>query len=132
MADEVLYRSACTARSLWHEYRVYPDRVELDSALGRWVVPLGQVEGVEVAEPITKAALHLRADLRDWPRQLKLDFADLCEHVTLDKSSGLIRHLFFTPDDPTGFVAAVRQALAAYRRSEGPAEPGAAPDPAGR
>ena len=59
---------------------------------------------------------------------MKLDLADLHEHVTLDKSSGLIRHLHFTPDDPAAFVAAVQRALAAYRRPGGPPEPASALD----
>jgi hypothetical protein len=34
MADTPLYTSPCAARSLWHEYRVYDDRVELDTLTG--------------------------------------------------------------------------------------------------
>jgi hypothetical protein len=119
MSETPVYTSPCSARSFWQEYRIYDDRVELGTLVGPWVVPFDQVEGVEVAEPLLKALLHLRADMKGWPRQIKLDWADLQEHVALEKSAGLIRKVFFTPADPAAFKNALEEALARYRQRRG-------------
>jgi hypothetical protein len=110
------FMSRCTARSLWHEYRIYDDRIELPSILGTWRVPFDHVEGVEVNEPMIGAVLGGRFDFSHWPGQIKLDLADFCEHVTLDKEGGAIRKLHFTPEDPKGFKEALDAAIVEYRR----------------
>jgi hypothetical protein len=115
MANSPIYSSKCTAGSLWQEYRIYDDRVEFHTWFGPWTIPFEQIESVQVAEPIVKAVLHLRADMKDWPRQIKLDTADIHEHVTLEKNSGLIRRVFFTPDDSKAFKNALEAALARFR-----------------
>jgi hypothetical protein len=115
MRKRPVYRSACSVKSLWQEYCIYDDRVELHTWFGPWVIPFDQIEGAEVAEPIVQAALHLRFDMKDWPRHIKLDWADLQEHVSLDKNEGLMRRVHLTPDDPVAFVQALDKALARYR-----------------
>ena len=118
MSDTPIYASKCTTKNLWHEYQIYDDRVEMHTWCGPWRVPFDQIERVEVAEPIIKAVMHLRADMSHWPRQLKLDTADVSEHVTIEKSKGLIRTVFFTPDDPNAFKAALESAMARYRERQ--------------
>jgi hypothetical protein len=113
MADVPLYTSPCAARSLWHEYRVYPDRVELDTLTGTLTVPFDQVEGVHVADSYLQG---VRLQLRGLRPGVKLDLADFYQHVVLDKASGLFRHVAFTPDDPAAFRAALEAAVAAYRQ----------------
>jgi hypothetical protein len=35
---------------------------------------------------------------------LKLDMADFCRHVAIHRTSGIMKYLRFTPDDPEKFV----------------------------
>ncbi len=118
MSREPAYVSKCSAKSLWQEYRIYEDRIEFHTLFGSWTIPFAQVERVEVSEALLKAMLHLRADLSDWSRQIKLDWADLQEHVALDKSEGLVRRVHFTPDDPAAFKNAFDEAVARFREGQ--------------
>ena len=108
MADAATYTSARAGRSLWQRYRVYADRVELGTVLGRMVVPLDRVEGVRVVGPLLGGAGG-----GPWWRTVKLDWADVCRHVAVDKSGGWFRTVHFCPPDPDGFAAALEEALAA-------------------
>jgi hypothetical protein len=118
MSNAPIYTSKCSAKSLWQEYRIYDDRAEFHTWFGPWVVPFDQVERVEISEPLLKAVLHLRADTKHWPQQIKLDTPDLHEHVTLDKNEGLIRKVFFTPDEPTKFRKALDEAVRRFREKQ--------------
>jgi hypothetical protein len=118
MSDAPIYTSKCSAKSLWQEYRIYDDRVEFHTWFGPWVIPFDQVESVDISEPLSKAVLHLRSDPKHWPRQIKLDLADLHEHVTLDKSEGLIRKVYFTPDEPSVFQNALQEAISRFREKQ--------------
>src|SRR5262245_53985897 len=115
MAEQALYVSKCTSKSLWHEYRVYDDRVELDSMFGTITVPLDQVDGVGIAHDYWQG---VRLQLRGFRPGIKLDWADFNEHVVLDKHTGLFRHIAFTPDNPGGFVASLESALAKFREKQ--------------
>lgn len=42
---------------------------------------------------------------------VKLDLIDFREHILLDKSSGLIRQLLFTPEKPAEFKKALDQTM---------------------
>jgi hypothetical protein len=67
------------------------------------VIPFDQVNRVAVANPY-----------RGWWR-LKLDWADFCQHVVIDKTTGRFRHLAFTPDDPETFRATLEAAVTRFR-----------------
>lgn len=116
MEQPALYTSKCLARSLWQEYRVYDDRVELDTLLGTLRVPFDQVEGAAIAHNYMQG---VRLQLRGLRPGIKLDWADFHEHVVLDKSTGLFRHVAFTPDNPEEFVAALEKALTEFRQRQG-------------
>ena len=96
-----IYISKRTAVSLWQEYRVYPDRLELESRflLHTLVVPATEVQSVEVRGPGLI-----------WG--VKLDICNFCTHVLVTKKSGLFNQLCFSPGDPHKFVATVRAMLA--------------------
>jgi hypothetical protein len=115
MSEHPLHQSPSAARSLWQAYRIFPDRLELLTWYGTWSIPFDQIEACEVAEPLLRALVTLRADLSRLPRGIKLDLADFNEHVVVDRSAGLIRRVLFTPEDPQAFKAALERALAAYR-----------------
>ncbi len=119
MAGELLYRSACSARNFWREYRIFDDRVELDTLIKTLTIPLSDVRGVEVAHSFAEG---LKLQLGAGLKTIKLDWIDLFPHVVLDKSSGLFRHVAFTPDDPDAFRSALEAALARYREKTPVAE----------
>jgi hypothetical protein len=115
-SKEPIYRTQPTAKSLWREYRLYDDRIELDSIpWGKITVPLSDVRDVVVRPPMVVFDLF-RGDygLGDLLRAPKLDLADLHEHVALEKT-GFWKQFRFTPDDPEKFVSAVLSALDAHR-----------------
>jgi hypothetical protein len=116
MTEQPLHQSPSSARSLWQAYRIFADRLELLTWYGTWSIPFDEIEACEVAEPLLKALVNLRADLARLPRGIKLDLADFNEHVMVDRSTGLIRRILFTPEDPQAFQAALERALAAHRR----------------
>ncbi len=100
--DELpLYVSKRTAKSLWPEYRIYSDRVELQcwTAFHTLVIPAAQIGKIEVRP----SALFSVKGITLWG--LKLDYCDLCRHVLLTKKSGFMKGVVFAPDDPEKFVS---------------------------
>lgn len=104
--DTFLYISRPTGKSLGGEYRIYPDRIELKCPFvfltQTLVIRKEDLIAIEVFEP---SALRIsRASF--WA--LKLDLADLNEHVGIRRKTGLFKQLRFTPENPREFVAKVR------------------------
>jgi hypothetical protein len=94
MNDTPLYLSKRTAKSLWQEYRIYPDRLELQFwlFLHTFVIPADEIVEITIRPPETI-----------W--YFKLDNCNFCRHVRLKKKSGFFKRIAFTPDDPEKFVA---------------------------
>jgi len=94
MNDTPIYISKRTGRGLWQEYRIYRDRLELQSwfLFHTVVVPVNEIQAVEV-----------RPSGIIWG--VKLDNCNFCRHVLLTKKSGLFKRIGFSPDDPEKFVA---------------------------
>ena len=90
---------------------MFSDRIELRFwlAFRTLVIPLRVLEDVEVRGASVLPARG--GGDPPWYRILKLDWADLFTHVSLNKESGFFRSYRFTPDDPDAFVAAVRMVL---------------------
>src|SRR5580700_9176524 len=55
MNDRPLYASRRSWRSLGKEYRVYPDRIELDTWFGRKVIPVDDILEIEIRPPFVGA-----------------------------------------------------------------------------
>ena len=115
MSEAPIYRSESTVKSLWQEYRIYDDRVELDTHFGRMTVGFEHIERVDVVESDVAGLLRGDLQLKGFRPALKLDWANFVEHVVLDKSSGLVHRLLFTPEDPAAFKGALDAALARFR-----------------
>ena len=97
-------------------YRIFDDRIEMDTFFKTITIPFDEVEGAEVAHSYAEG---VRLQLRGGKLGIKLDWADLHEHVVLDKSTGVFRHLAFTPDDPEAFRAALDGAIKRFREEKG-------------
>lgn len=97
LADIVLYESKGSPRSLWNDYRIYRDRIELQArmALTTFVIRKDDLVAIDVYRPPV---------LITAPFALKLDLADLFKHVGIRRRSGLFKQLRFTPSDPHEFV----------------------------
>jgi hypothetical protein len=95
-----IYVSEKSVKNLWQDYRVYADRVELRSwaVLSTFVIRAEDIVDVKVS-----------TGLFTWG--LKLDLADLFEHVELRRKRGLFRSLKFTPDNPERFVEACQSIM---------------------
>ena len=96
------YVSRACAKSLWNEYRVYEDRVELKSWLLFRTFVITYEDMILIAlfdPPVIKSKF--------WA--LKLDWADFNEHVGIERKSGKMKKIRFTPNDPKEFIAKVKE-----------------------
>ncbi|MDR3460596.1 MAG: hypothetical protein P4N60_24465 [Verrucomicrobiae bacterium] len=100
MSEILLYASKRNAKSLWQQYRIYPDRLELQSwlLLHTLVVRADEIMAVEV-----------RGAGLIWG--IKLDHCNLCRHVLLTKAAGCCKRIGFSPDDPDKFAAICKTIL---------------------
>ncbi len=115
MGDAALLCSNRRPGSIWQQYRIYDDHLELSTMFGRWTIPFGDIERAEVAEPALRALFHGRFE--PALRGIKLDFADFVDHVSLDVRNRLLGRILFTPDDPVEFVRVLDGALARWQQS---------------
>lgn len=64
MSDNPSYVSPSTVKSLWQEYRIFADRLELDTLYGLISIPFEQIETIELRESdvggLPKGDLQLR------------------------------------------------------------------------
>ena len=111
--DSPIYVSEKSVKNFWQDYQVYPDRVELRCwmVLSTFIIPAEDLLDVDVRPPFSVRDI-LNTKIQRW-WALKLDWADLCEHVEIHRKSGLFRYLRFTPDNPERFVAACKAITAA-------------------
>jgi hypothetical protein len=103
MSEEPIYVSRRLFRNLWHQYCIYPDRVELQSFLGKKVMQAEDILDIEVRPPFVIADLFRGKGFAP-SFALKTDLADLFCHVAIHRRSGWFKHLRFTPDNPDKFV----------------------------
>jgi hypothetical protein len=110
--DELpIYESKRTAAGLWQRYLVFRDRVELRTLFGRFRLPFESIVSIDVSPPLLK--VMARGQMSKELRAIKLDCADLVEHVCVQSSRGVIRYYRFTPDDPKEFAYS---AISAWER----------------
>jgi len=103
MPEEPLYVSRRLFRNLWQQYRIYADRVELRFFTCRKIVRTEEILDVEIRPAVVIADLFRgKGFARSFA--LKMDLADFFRHVAVHRTSGWIKHLRFTPDDPETFV----------------------------
>jgi hypothetical protein len=100
MNDMPIYTSKRTAKSLWQEYRIYRDRLELQCwiALHTLVIPANEILEIEVRPSVFSGR-------KGFIWGVKIDNCDLCRHVLLRRKSGIMKRIGFSPDDPEKFVA---------------------------
>ncbi len=94
-------------------YRVYSDRLDLDFLIIKktFVIPANDLVDIWTSKPTTLRSLSRMGGLKAVGRGLKLDLADMFEHVGIECNRKGFRFLFFAPEDPAGFMAAVKSNL---------------------
>jgi hypothetical protein len=114
-SEPPLYASRPCLKSVWQEYRIFPDHLELDLHLfGTIRVPLEDVTRVSVRPPgVIFDVVRGDYGLKDMLRTLKLGWADLTEHVSVERETGIFRQFRLTPEDPAEFVRQLEAAIAA-------------------
>jgi hypothetical protein len=105
-----LHVSKRAAKSLWQQYRVYSDRLELQSwlLLRTLVIRRSEILAVEIRPSIFSGR-------KGFTWGIKIDFCDFCPHVLLTKRAGLLKRIGFSPDDPELFVEIWKSTLEASR-----------------
>jgi hypothetical protein len=101
-AENPFYASSPTKKSLGNAYLIYSDRIELKfrlPSIGQTlVIKKNDLVSIDVYKPPV---------IRTTFRALKLDLADLKEHVGIKRKNGFFKQLRFTPQNPKEFVAKV-------------------------
>jgi hypothetical protein len=107
-----IFTSKRTLRSLWQQYRIYRDRVELQSWIlfHTVVVPAEEIESLEVNSAV------LCGGKVTW--FLVLDYSSFVRHVILKRKSGMLRSMAFSPDEPDKFVEICKSTFACGARAE--------------
>jgi len=102
--DTPLYMSRPTKKSIGNEYCIYADRIELRCRFPFFpktlVIKKDDLISIEVFKPPVIRTIF-------WA--LKLDLADLYEHVGIKRINGFFRQLRFTPENPKEFIAKARE-----------------------
>jgi hypothetical protein len=97
--EQPVYASRRTGASLLQEYRIFPDRLELQAWIlfHTLVIPAREILEIEVRPSVFSGRKGIT-----WG--IKLDNADLRRHVLVTRKSGFWKRLAFTPDNPDEFV----------------------------
>ena len=97
--EQPVYVSRRTPASLWQEYRVYSDRLELQARVlfHTLVIPVQEILKIEVRPSVFGGR-------KGFAWGIKLDNSDLCHHVLVRRKNGLFKRIAFTPDDSDEFA----------------------------
>jgi hypothetical protein len=102
--DTYLYQSTSTKKSMGNEYTIYADRIELKCRFPfitkTLVIKKDDIVSIDTFKPPV---------FRTTIRALKLDLADLNEHVGINRKNGFFKQLRFTPENPKEFVSKVKE-----------------------
>ena len=104
--DLPLYSSPPTRKSLGNEYSIFADRIELKCRF-----PFVSKTFVIQRSDLVSIGTFKPPVIRTSLKALKLDLADLNEHVGITRRSGFFRQIRFTPDHPREFVSRAKELL---------------------
>ena len=118
MENNLVYESKKTVKSMWNTYKIYDDRLELDSMFGKVVIPFVNIESAVVNESDLSGLFHGHLNLKNFRPAYKLDWANFAEHVVIDKNDGHVHRILFTPDDIKAFMDALNNAMKKFQNKE--------------
>jgi hypothetical protein len=104
--EQPVYVSRRTPASLWQEYRIFSDRLELQSwtLLHTIVIPANEILEIEARPSLFGGRKGIT-----WG--IKLDMTDLHRHVLVRRKAGFWKRIAFTPDNPDEFVRICRSII---------------------
>lgn len=102
--DSPLYESLPTKKSIGNMYAIYSDRIELICRF-----PFITKTVVVKKEDLISIDTYRPPVIRTTFMALKLDLADLKEHVGIIRKNGFFKHLRFTPENPKEFVSKAKE-----------------------
>ena len=102
--DTPLYKSILTKKNIGNEYSIYTDRIEL-----RCRFPFLTKTLIIKKDDLISIDIYKPPVIRTTFWALKLDLADLNEHVGIKRKNGFFKQLRFTPENPKEFVTKVRE-----------------------
>ena len=102
--DTPIYESKPTKKSIGNAYTIYSDRIEL-----RCKFPFMTKTFVITKEDLISIDVFKPPVIRTTFWALKLDLADLKEHVGIKRKTGFFKQLRFTPENPEAFVLKTRE-----------------------
>jgi len=115
--SQPIYSSKARGCGNKNRYRIYADRLELDLNFlfikKNFVIPAHDIIDIWTSPPSTlKSIPRMGGWFKAIGKGLKLDLADMFEHVGIQcHRDGYFKFFFFAPEDPAGFVAAVKNNL---------------------
>ena len=103
--DDLLYVSKRSLRNLWQEFRIYKNRLELQSWLlfRTFIIQSADIVNIEVRPRFVMFDL-MRGKNLAFALAMKIDLSDLYTHVAIHRRSGLLKHIRITPNNPSEFV----------------------------
>jgi hypothetical protein len=103
--NDLPYVSKRSLRNLWQEYRIYKDRLELQSWLlfRTFIIQSADIVNIEVRPRFVMFDL-MRGKSLAFALAMKIDLSDLYTHVAIHRRSGLLKHIRITPNNPSEFV----------------------------
>ena len=110
MNNVALYSSKCTFKSFWNSYHIFADKLVLESIIGKITIPFENIESVSVEESDVKGLLKGDLKLKNFRPAIKLDWANMTEHIVIDKSDGMLHRVLFTPDNIPEFMHELEKA----------------------
>lgn len=104
--DAPLYIAQPARKSLRNQYRIYADRIEL-----RCRFPFFRKTLVIKKDDLISIDIFKPPVIRTTFWALKLDLADLNEHVGIKRTTGFFKQVRFAPPNPKEFVVKAREIL---------------------
>lgn len=102
--DLPVYESLPTKKSIGNRYSIYSDRIELRC---RFVFMTKTI--VIKKEDLISINIFQPPVVRTTLWALKVDLADLNEHVGIKRKNGFFKQIRFTPENPTEFTLKTKE-----------------------
>jgi len=111
-SEQPIHVSRRTSAGLWQEYRIYSDRLELQSWIlfHTVVIPAREILEIEVRPSVFSGC-------KGFTWGIKLDMTDLHRHILVRRKTGFWKRIAFTPDNPDEFVRVCQSIMPGSRGS---------------